>query len=49
MMGGCRPNLDTQAEIERAGFRIERTRGFGFPEHARAWPVLPRILGVARA
>jgi ubiquinone/menaquinone biosynthesis C-methylase UbiE len=49
LMGGCKPNLDTLGAIERAGFRIERCRGFGFPDHARAYPVTPRILGVARA
>jgi ubiquinone/menaquinone biosynthesis C-methylase UbiE len=48
MMGGCMPNRDTLAAIERAGFRIERCRGFGFPDNARAYPVAPRILGVAR-
>jgi ubiquinone/menaquinone biosynthesis C-methylase UbiE len=47
LMGGCRPNLDTLATIEGSGFRIERCRGFGFPPNARAYPVLPRILGVA--
>jgi ubiquinone/menaquinone biosynthesis C-methylase UbiE len=49
LMGGCKPNLDTLATIERAGFRVQRCRGFGFPDHARAYPVLPRILGSARA
>ena len=49
LMGGCRPNLDTIAAIERNGFRIESCRGFGFPENARAYPVAPRILGIARA
>ena len=48
LMGGCEPNRDTLAAIERAGFRIERCRGFGFPPDARAYPVMPRILGVAR-
>jgi ubiquinone/menaquinone biosynthesis C-methylase UbiE len=47
LMGGCKPNLDTLGAIKRAGFRIERCRGFGFPDHARANPVTPRILGVA--
>jgi hypothetical protein len=47
-MGGCRPNRDTLAAIERGGFRIERCRGFAFPADARAYPVAPRILGVAR-
>ena len=48
LMGGCTPNRDTLAAIERAGLRIERCRGFGFPREARAYPVAPRILGVAR-
>jgi ubiquinone/menaquinone biosynthesis C-methylase UbiE len=47
-MGGCRPDRDTLAAIEAGGFVIVRSRGFGFPADARAWPVLPRILGVAR-
>jgi ubiquinone/menaquinone biosynthesis C-methylase UbiE len=47
-MGGCQPNRRTLAEIERAGYGIERCRGFGFPAGARAYPVAPRILGVAR-
>ncbi len=48
MMGGCRPNRETLAAIERSGFRVERVRGFGFPAAARAYPVAPRILGAAR-
>jgi len=48
LMGGCQPNRDTLAAIERAGFAIERCRGFGFPAAARAYPVAPRILGAAR-
>jgi ubiquinone/menaquinone biosynthesis C-methylase UbiE len=48
LMGGCRPNRETLAAIERSGFRIERCRGFGFPADARGYPVAPRILGVAR-
>jgi ubiquinone/menaquinone biosynthesis C-methylase UbiE len=48
VMGGCMPNRDTLAAIERAGFRVERCRGFGFPANARAYPVAPRVLGVAR-
>jgi ubiquinone/menaquinone biosynthesis C-methylase UbiE len=48
LMGGCHPNRDTLAAIRDAGFRIERVRGFGFPAHARVYPVLPRILGSAR-
>jgi SAM-dependent methyltransferase len=48
LMGGCHPNRDTLAAIERAGFRLERCRGFHFPHGARAFPVAPRVLGVAR-
>jgi ubiquinone/menaquinone biosynthesis C-methylase UbiE len=48
LMGGCEPNRETLAAIERSGFRIERARGFGFPAGPRATPVSPRILGVAR-
>jgi ubiquinone/menaquinone biosynthesis C-methylase UbiE len=48
LMGGCRPNRDTLAAIERGGFRIERCRGFGFPADARGYPVAPRVIGVAR-
>jgi ubiquinone/menaquinone biosynthesis C-methylase UbiE len=48
LMGGCHPNRDTAAAIAAAGFGLERCRGFGFPAHARLYPVLPRILGVAR-
>lgn len=49
LMGGCEPNRETIAAIERSGFSIERCRGFGFPRDAHAYPVAPRILGVARA
>ena len=49
LMGGCQPNRETLGAIEAAGFEIERCRGFGFPATARAYPVLPRILGAARA
>ena len=49
LMGGCHPNRDTLAAIRDAGFEVERVRRFGFPATARAYPVLPRILGSARA
>jgi ubiquinone/menaquinone biosynthesis C-methylase UbiE len=49
VMGGCMPNRETLAAIERGGFQVERCRGFGFPPDARAYPVAPRILGVATA
>ncbi len=48
LMGGCHPNRDTLAAIERAGFAIARCRGFSFPPGARLSPVSPRILGVAK-
>jgi ubiquinone/menaquinone biosynthesis C-methylase UbiE len=47
VFGGCRADRDTGAEIERAGFRIERYRRFlrrNLSEAAAA----PRILGAAR-
>jgi ubiquinone/menaquinone biosynthesis C-methylase UbiE len=49
LMGGCEPNRDTLAALERGGFHVDRCRGFGFPADARLYPVAPRILGVARA
>ena len=49
LMGGCHPNRDTLGAIRGAGFEVERVRQFGFPAAARAYPVLPRILGSARA
>jgi ubiquinone/menaquinone biosynthesis C-methylase UbiE len=48
LMGGCHPNRDTAAAIAAADFRLERCRGFGFPAQARLYPVMPRILGIAR-
>jgi ubiquinone/menaquinone biosynthesis C-methylase UbiE len=48
IMGGCHPNRDTLAAIERSGFAVDACRGFHFPAGARAFPVAPRILGVAR-
>jgi ubiquinone/menaquinone biosynthesis C-methylase UbiE len=48
LMGGCHPNRDTFAAIERAGLRVERCRSFRFPPSARISPVAPRILGIAR-
>jgi SAM-dependent methyltransferase len=49
LFGGCHPDRDTLAAIEAAGFELERCRGFGFPVKSRVTPVLPRILGTARA
>ena len=48
-MGGCHTDRDTVAAIGAAGFQLERCRAFGFPPSARAYPVTPRVLGVARA
>ena len=47
LFGGCHADRDTLGAIEQAGFTFERCRGFPFPENARAYPVTPRILGVA--
>jgi SAM-dependent methyltransferase len=48
-MGGCHTDRDTLGAIVDAGFELERCRGFGYPPAARAYPVAPRVLGVARA
>jgi ubiquinone/menaquinone biosynthesis C-methylase UbiE len=48
LMGGCHPNRDTLAAIERSGFTVVRCRGFHFPPGALAFPVAPRLLGTAR-
>jgi SAM-dependent methyltransferase len=48
LMGGCHPNRDTKAAIERAGYRLATSRGFLFPPGSRL-PVAPRILGRATA
>ena len=47
LMGGCHPQRQTRAAIDQV-FTIEKIRGFRFPPDAWAWPVAPRILGVAR-
>ena len=49
LFGGCHADRDTLAAIERAGFRVERCRGFPFPANAHLYPVTPRVLGIARA
>jgi ubiquinone/menaquinone biosynthesis C-methylase UbiE len=43
--GNCHTTRDTQTAIERAGFKIQRSRRLRFPETA---PPLPHIIGVAR-
>jgi ubiquinone/menaquinone biosynthesis C-methylase UbiE len=45
--GGCHPNRDTAAAIERAGFSIETCRRFPFRPCFVCAPVAPRILGRA--
>ena len=47
LMGGCHVQRQTRAAIERV-FTVEKIRGFRFPPDAWAWPVAPRILGIAR-
>ncbi|MGZ4172300.1 MAG: class I SAM-dependent methyltransferase [Solirubrobacteraceae bacterium] len=49
LFGGCHLTRDTVAAIEAAGFALERCRGFGFPVNAHVTPVVPRVLGTARA
>ena len=46
--GGCHPNRDTPAAIERAGFRIETSRRFKFPPCFLCAPAWPHVVGVAR-
>jgi hypothetical protein len=46
--GGCHPNRDTVAEIERAGFQIESCERFRFRPSPLEIPVPPHVLGVAR-
>ena len=47
MAGGCHVGRDTQAAIERAGFRIEACERFPFSP-AALLPPDPHILGIAR-
>jgi hypothetical protein len=47
LMGGCHVRRQTRVAIDEV-FTIEKIRGFRFPPDAWAWPVAPRILGVAR-
>src|SRR5580692_12665522 len=47
LMGGCHVRRQTRAAIDQV-FTIEKIRGFRFPPDASAWPVAPRILGIAR-
>jgi SAM-dependent methyltransferase len=48
LMGGCHPNRDTVAALERAGFTVEHHRRLVFPSTARLSVVAPRVIGVAR-
>ena len=48
-MGGCHTDRDTLAAITEADFAIVRCRGFPFPPRVTLYPVMPRILGIARA
>lgn len=46
--GGCHPNRDTVAAIERAGFVVESCRRFAFRPALLAYPMTPHVLGTAR-
>ncbi len=46
--GGCRPNRDTVAAIEAAGFAVERCNRFSFRPSPLDTPVSPHVIGVAR-
>jgi len=45
--GGCHPDRDTGAAIERAGFRIEAARHFDYLPTPVAFPVRPQMIGRA--
>jgi ubiquinone/menaquinone biosynthesis C-methylase UbiE len=45
---GCRAARDTPAEIEAAGFEIQRIRRFPFRASILDFPLSPHVLGVAR-
>lgn len=46
--GGCHPNRDTGAAVERAGFVIEDCRRFPFKPCFCCAPAAPHIIGSAR-
>jgi len=46
--GGCHPNRDTEAAIERAGFSVEAHRSFLFQPCFVAKVVAPHVIGRAR-
>ena len=48
-VGGCRPDRDTRAAVEGAGFTIESIDEFRIPETRIPAPASPHILGVATA
>jgi SAM-dependent methyltransferase len=48
LAGGCHPNRDTGAAIERTGFEIEACRRLAFRASLICAPVTPHILGRAR-
>lgn len=47
LAGGCHPNRDTVAAIERAGFRLSWQRRFEFQPCVLASPVAPHVIGLA--
>ena len=49
LMGGCHPNRDTAATIERAGFRFERAERFDpFPRWVPARPMFEAVASPTR-
>jgi len=48
LVGGCHTARDTVAEIEAAGFTLERVERFRFPQGRGLTPTSPHVLGVAR-
>ena len=45
--GGCHPNRDTVAAIERSGFEVDRCDRFPFRPSSLMAPVAPHVIGTA--
>lgn len=48
LLGGCHTSRDTLAEIQAAGFEVERFDRFRFPQTRVPSPSSPHVLGAAR-
>lgn len=48
LTGGCRTARDPLADIQQAGFKVERSRRLRFPDSRVPVPAAPHVMGVAR-